>query len=51
MSWAQRLKRLFRIDIKQFGCGGQLKVIASIEAPSVIQKMLDHWSSKGDQSR
>lgn len=42
MSWAQRLKRVFRIDIEQCACGGTLKIIASIEQPEVIRKILDH---------
>jgi len=37
MSWAQRLKRVFAIDIETCRqCGGHLRVIASIEAPAVI---------------
>ena len=35
MSWAQRLKRVFAIDIETCRqCGGHLRVIASIEAPA-----------------
>ncbi|CAG0938818.1 hypothetical protein GPROT2_00399 [Gammaproteobacteria bacterium] len=34
MTWAQRLKRVSRIDIDQCArCGGKLEVIASIEEP------------------
>jgi hypothetical protein len=41
MSWARRLKRVFGIEIKDcVGCGGNLKVIASIEEPQVIAKIL-----------
>ena len=41
MSWAQRLKRLFNIDIKTCTvCGGSMKVIASIKDPLVIKKIL-----------
>jgi len=41
MSWAQRLKRVFGIEINSCtGCGGKLKVIASIEEPDVIAKIL-----------
>ena len=41
MSWAQRLKRVFGIEINSCtGCGGKLKVIASIEEPEVIAKIL-----------
>jgi hypothetical protein len=43
MSWAQRLKRVFAIDIETCQqCGGHLRVIASIEAPVVIERILEH---------
>jgi hypothetical protein len=43
MSWAQRLRRVFAIDIETCRqCGGHLRVIASIEAPAVIERILDH---------
>lgn len=43
MSWAQRLKRVFGIDIAACArCGGKLKVIASIEEPAIIAKILAH---------
>jgi hypothetical protein len=43
MSWAQRLKRVFVIDIETCRqCGGRLRVIASIEEPAVIQRILKH---------
>jgi hypothetical protein len=43
MSWANRLKRVFGIDIQACTrCGGKLKVIASIEEPAVIAKILAH---------
>jgi hypothetical protein len=43
LTWAQRLKRLFAIDIETcWRCGGQLKVIASIEDPPVIERILAH---------
>ncbi len=43
MSWAKRLKRVFGIDIEACArCGGKLKVIASIEEPEVIAKILAH---------
>ena len=41
MTWAQRLKRVFKIDIET--CehyGGAVKVIASIEDPAVIKQIL-----------
>jgi Putative transposase len=43
MTWAQRLKRVFGIEINTCTrCGGQLKVIASIEEPQVIARILAH---------
>ena len=43
MRWAQRLKRVFRLDLATCeGCGGQVRVIASIEDPLVIARILDH---------
>jgi hypothetical protein len=43
MSWAQRLKRVFRIDVEACqACGGAMKIIASIEDPVVIGKILAH---------
>jgi len=41
MNWARRLKRVFGIAIEDCaGCGGRLRIIASIEAPEVIAKIL-----------
>ena len=43
MTWAQRLKRVFNIDIVTCkACGGPVKVIACIEDPVVINKILRH---------
>jgi hypothetical protein len=43
MSWAQRLKRVFAIDIEHCErCGGRVRIIASIEDPPVIQRILNH---------
>jgi hypothetical protein len=43
MSWAQRLKRVFAIDIEACPeCGGKLRVIACIEDPQLIAKILAH---------
>ena len=47
MSWAQRLKRVFNIDIETCReCGGAMKVIACIEDPVVIRKILTHLADK-----
>ncbi len=42
MTRARLLKRVFDIDIEQCQCGGKLKLIAVIEEPDVIEKMLKH---------
>jgi hypothetical protein len=43
MSWAQRLKRVFKIDIETCeACGGAVRVIASIDDPVVIETILAH---------
>ena len=57
MSWMQRLKRVFHIDIEHCGvCGGTLRVIACIEKPlevplatrarSLIEKILTHRAAR-----
>ena len=47
MTWAQRLKRVFNIDIETCReCGGTVRVIACIEDPVVIQKILTHLTEK-----
>jgi hypothetical protein len=73
MTWAQRLKRVFGIDIDQSAglpigtaagcrgaggyrdvpdetcpaCGGAMRIIACIEDPAVIEKILTHLDAKG----
>jgi Putative transposase len=43
MTWAQRLKRVFGVEINTCArCGGKLKVIASIEESQVIARILAH---------
>ena len=47
MSWAQRLKRVFNIDIEVCGrCGGSVKVIACIEDQDIIDRILAHLRDK-----
>lgn len=42
-TWAQRLKRVFAIEIEKCAkCGGKMKVIACIEDADVIEKILKH---------
>ena len=43
MTWAQCLKQVFNIDIETCrACGGAVKIIACIEDPVVIEKILNH---------
>jgi len=47
ITWAQRLKRVFNIDIETCPkCGGAVKIIACIEDPVVIDKILSHLDTK-----
>jgi len=48
LTWAQRLKRVFAIDIEVCRrCGGKLRVIASIEEPATIERILEHLGRDG----
>jgi hypothetical protein len=47
MTWAERLKRVFNIDITICSrCGGAVSIIACIEDPSIINKILAHLDAK-----
>jgi len=47
MRWAQRLKRVFQVDVETCPiCGGKVKVIASIEDPPIIERILRHLAGK-----
>ena len=47
MTWAQRLKRVFHIDIETCRhCGGAVKIIACIEDPAVTETILTHLNKK-----
>jgi len=48
MTWAQRLKRVFGIDVNACGyCGGTLRIVASIEEPTAIGAILAHFAQHG----
>jgi len=47
LTWAQRLKRVFEIDITLCPlCGGLLRVIADTTDLDLIRKILDHINSR-----
>ena len=47
MTWAQRLKRVFNIDIETCpACGGSVRIVACIEDPDVIGEILVHLAGK-----
>ncbi len=49
LTWAQRLKRVFAIDMETCrSCGGKLRVIASIEEQAVIERILGHLGGDGE---
>ncbi len=48
MTWARRLQRVFAIDIECCArCGGRLRVLASIEEPALIARILAHRRERG----
>lgn len=50
MTWAQCLKRVFGIDIETCSaCGDAVRIIACIEDPDVIEKILTHLDVKGGE--
>jgi hypothetical protein len=43
MTWAQRLRRVFRIDVETCPkCGSAMKIIACIDEQEVVEKILTH---------
>ncbi len=47
-TWAQRLKRVFNIDIETCEqCQGPVRIIACIEDPAVIRQILERLEEDG----
>jgi hypothetical protein len=43
MGWARLLRRVFDLDLEHYPqCDGNLRIIAAIEAPAVIVRILTH---------
>lgn len=53
LNWARCLKGVFGIEIEQCACcGRRLEVIASIEEPELIERILAHRrEQEGDETR
>ncbi len=52
MTWAQRLKRVFNIDIEICpACGGSVRIIACIADSDVIETILTHLDTKATESQ
>jgi hypothetical protein len=52
MRWAQRLKRVFAIEIERcVSCGGRLEVIASIEEAALIERILEHLRQRAQEDQ
>jgi hypothetical protein len=48
MTWAQRLKRVFNIDVSTcMHCGGAVRIVASIEEPKAIRAILGQFEKHG----
>jgi hypothetical protein len=48
LSWAERLKRVFGIDITVYPlCGGRLRVIGDVTEPEAIERILEHVTREG----
>ena len=54
MTWAQRLKRVFKIDIATcVSCGGRVKIIGAIEDSLAIKQIVEFMrrQEKPEQSK
>lgn len=52
LGWARCLARVFKCDVRTCpGCGGPIRLVACIEDPGVIRRVLSHVQSRGAQWR
>ena len=48
MTWAQRLRRVFNINITIcVQCDGAVRIVANIEEPTAIRAILAHFAKHG----
>ena len=51
LRWAERLKHVFKLDLTSCPiCQGKLRIIAAIEQPDVIARILEHLAKQDDGS-
>ena len=52
MTWAERLRRVFNIDVSRCErCGGTARIIACIENPDLIRRILTHLAARDSPAR
>jgi hypothetical protein len=52
MTWAERLRRVFNIDVSRCEfCGGTARIIACIENPDLIRRILTHLAARNSPAR
>ena len=52
MTWAERLRRVFNIDVSRCElCGGTVRIIACIENPDLIRRILTHLAARDSSVR
>jgi len=50
--WAELLQRVFAVDVLACpNCGGRMRLIATIEDPRVVRRILTHLGLAGDEDR
>jgi len=48
--WAELLRRVFAVDVLACpNCGGRMRVIATIDDPQVVRRILMHLGLAGDE--
>jgi hypothetical protein len=48
LDWASLLRRVYDIDVLDCPCGGRIRIIAAIESPAVIRRILKHFDLRAD---
>jgi len=52
MSWVRLLQRVYDLDVERCGqCGGKRRIIAAIEEPAVVERILTHLGLSAQPTR